>query len=118
MQRQIVVAVLTTFCVAACANAPPPIARNLPSVFAAAQPVFNQRVKERFPVGSHEQTLLAELRREGFTLSPKNVAPTPSKSEAVYTVHRVACRRDWRILWSANDGKITAISGRYGAACL
>jgi hypothetical protein len=118
MQRQITFAVLATVCVTACANAPPPIGRNLPSAFAAAQPVFNQRVKERFHVGSDEQTLLAELRREGFTLSPKNVAPPPSKSEAVYTVHQVACRLDWRILWSANDGKITAISGRYGAACL
>lgn len=119
MLRPLTFAIFIVVCLSACADPPPPIGRDLPSNFVDAQPVFNQRVKDRFPVGSDEQALIGELRREGFALNAESIAPpSPFKSVAEYTAHQIGCRLDWTILWSAKNGNITSITGRYGAACL
>jgi hypothetical protein len=48
----------------ACFDSPPAIGSHLPGTFAVASDALNQRVKERFPVGSGESALRAELKRE------------------------------------------------------
>jgi hypothetical protein len=117
--RQIIGAVLLSLCVSSCAVPPPPIGRDLPSTVADARPAFDQRVRERFAAGASEQDLIAELRREGFTLIPANGALPPFKSAATYTSHQsFACSIDWTVLWSAENGKLTAVAGQYHPICL
>ena len=114
--RRIVLAVAVTLVVSSCGS--PPIGRDLPWAFADAQPVFDQRVKERFPVGASEQQLVTELRKEGFNLDPKNVGRTEFKSAAAYELRGLPCTLYWTILWNAESGGITAIKGKYDSACL
>jgi hypothetical protein len=104
-------------CFSGCADSPPPIGRNLPSQFAEARPVFNQRVTERFPTGSSEQALVTELRREGFVLTAIS-PPDEYQSRATYTAGQIVCKATWTIVWGAADAKITAIAANYGAVCL
>lgn len=112
-----VLAVVVTLVVSSCGS-PPPIGRDLPSAFADARPVFDQRVKERFPVGASEQQLVTELRKEGFNLDPKNVGRTEFKSAAAYEARGWPCTLYWTILWNAESGSITAIKGKYDPTCL
>jgi hypothetical protein len=114
--------VALTLLLSGCAS-PPPIARGLPSAFAEARPVFDQRVRDRFPVGSAEADLQQELHRQGFTVSKTGGERAPhylvayefaaSRSEGT-----LACKLTWTIYWSAEAGKIANVAGDYGATCL
>jgi hypothetical protein len=111
-------AVVVAFSVSSC-DAVPPIARDLPSTLADLQPAFDQRVKERFPVGASEQEIVAELRDEGFTpLDPKKWKLGTFASVAAYEARRFPCVFDWTIYWSAENGKIAAIKGGFFSGCL
>jgi hypothetical protein len=90
----------------------PKIARDLPSVVAAARPAFDRRVKSRFPLGSQESALLNELRIEGFTITSTNPA------SAALTVHHLACNLRYSIRWRAENRKITSVAGDYDPSCL
>lgn len=100
---------------------PPPIGRDLPPEFAKANPIFNQHVKARFPVGSSESAMIMELRREHFKIGPLNPARPPDKYE--FWASRSAtitfgCGVEWDIFWTAKDDVITTIDGGYGDNCL
>ena len=116
--RQTVLVVLTALTLSACASSPPPIGRGLPAAFAAARPVFDKRVKERFPVGSDEGSLLAELDREAFTVTAAKDPTKRYRFSATYEVHQLACNLSWTIWWNAEKSTITDIAGDYGATCL
>jgi hypothetical protein len=79
---------------------------------------FESRVQLRFPVGSREADMLAELEREKFkTLSQdKSVSRYPFK--AYRDLPGLPCRRVWRIQWNSEAGKIVDIDGDYSATCL
>lgn len=122
MRARLVALVLIAMEVASCAGRPPPqLGRNLPRAFAAARPVFNERVRARFPVGSGEQQMLVELQRQGFRVSadPANLAtPTPYEHKATYESRNIACNIRWSVRWNSTAGKITADMGDFGASCL
>lgn len=62
---------------AACKDESPQIGRDLPNLFAEARPIFDQRVKRRFPTGSFESELLGELSREKFTVTSLDQKSSP-----------------------------------------
>src|SRR5215470_14150116 len=99
---------ITATSVCACVGNPPRIARGLPENYAQARPAFDQRVKERFPIGSTEAALVAELRRERF-----QIRETTQPRSATRDVGQLVCRRTYVVDWSASDGKIAGISGNY-----
>jgi hypothetical protein len=70
--------------VSGCAVSQPQIGRNLPSAFDDANRAFDARVDERFPIGSSEDTLVAELKREGFKVSENTTDPATFKFFALY----------------------------------
>jgi len=110
--------VLVAVSVASCADdPPPPMGRNL------GWSAFDRRVQERFPIGANEQELLAELRKERFrlevgTTSLHYPAPGQFKSSATYTAVTMFCKTSWTILWSTDNGRITAIAGDVFPVCL
>jgi hypothetical protein len=104
--------------VSGCAVSQPQIGRNLPSAFDDANRAFDARVDERFPIGSSEDTLVAELKREGFKVSENTTEAATFKFFALYDAPGLPCRLFWKVLWTSDDGKITAIAGRYSGVCL
>jgi hypothetical protein len=118
MRRHIVLAALTAVSLSACANSPPPIGRGLPSAFADARPVFDKRVRERFPVGTDAGQLLAELHREAFTITETSNPQNRYRFSATYEAHQLVCNLSWTISWNAEKSMITDIAGGYGATCL
>jgi len=95
-----------------CTNTTPPIAQGLPISFGPTSE-FPTRLRERFPVGSSEQAVVAELRAEGFTIQP-----AAHTSTAVYEASRFPCRNVWKVEWAAEAQKITTITGEARAICL
>jgi hypothetical protein len=115
--RSVVVALLC-FGVAACTKPTPPIAQGLPKDFGPT-PYFDGRVKERFPIGSNEVSLLAELRDERFEIKETNELSSDYRLSARYEVQNFPCTETWTVLWTAEQGRITDIKGRYsGQICL
>ena len=110
-------AALAVLSLSSCADSRPPIGSGLPWDIAEGRSAFNQRVTDRFPVGSSEQALLTELRRERFTVTaiPQ---PDPYQSRAAYTAHQIVCAATWTVVWRSEDGTIAAIAGGYGTVCL
>jgi hypothetical protein len=94
-----------------CSAQPPDIGRGASSNYA-----FNERVQQRFPVGSDESVLVAALRREQFRIEP---APSkPGRFVARFEAEGLPCKRTWTLLWSTDQRKISDIEARYGEICL
>lgn len=109
---------LMTLLLAGCSDPTPPIGRDLPKTFAPNAPDFDNRVKQRFPIGSDDGKLLDELQRERFVITE---APDPSSHyphSALYEGNDRACKESWTIQWAAKDGKIAAIEGRFSQVCM
>jgi hypothetical protein len=100
----------------ACANSPPAIGSHLPGTFAVASDVFDRRIKSRFPVGSDETALRAELEREGFMITPDK--DSLLDFVARYHANELICGADWVIRWSGSNGKIVNIEAIYKEVCL
>ena len=100
----------------ACMDAPPPIGGHLPGVFKEASDAFDQRVKQRFAIGTDEAVLRGELAREKFVV--KRDPGSPFSFTATYTANELVCRADWRIGWSEFAGKIATIGADYAEICL
>jgi hypothetical protein len=115
---QMTLAVLWVFLLPACSDSTPPIGRGLPKTFAPTAPDFDIRVKQRFPVGSDEGKLLAELRNERFTIQDIHEPSSRYGRSALYESHDVACKASWTIRWAAEQGKITDIEGSARQVCL
>jgi hypothetical protein len=111
-------ALLLILLASGCAVRIPDLGRNLPSDFADANHAFDARIQDRFPIGSSEAALLTELEQEGFVVSDSTVDPATYKSVAIYDRPGLPCRLTWRVFWSSEDSKISAISGHYGGVCL
>jgi len=116
-RQRLVLVIVATLCVSSCVDGPPEIGRELPRSFEQARPVFDQRVKARFPVGSDETRLLAELRRQHFVVRPSS--PLSRYPNAVtYKAHQLVCNVSWTVSWRAEAGRIKEIAGDYGDVCL
>jgi hypothetical protein len=117
MRRNIPLVILTALCVSACVDSPPELGSGLPTNFQQARPYFDQRVKERFPVGSDETRLLAALHRQHFAISQSgNSSGYPNSAR--YEANQIVCKLTWIISWSAEEGRIKEIAGDYGDVCL
>jgi hypothetical protein len=92
------------------------IGSHLPGTFAVASDVFDQRIKARFPVGSDEAALRAELGREGFAI--RRDKDLPLDSYARCHANELVCAADWVIRWNRVDGKIANIEVTYKEVCL
>jgi hypothetical protein len=115
--RSVGLSAAAVFSLAACTTKPPPIARGLPSNIQDARQAFSERVPTRFPVGSAETDLRAELQRQHFTIRTAG----PYRARYQFTAimdHPGFCRQTWVILWSAQTNQITDIAGDYSETCL
>lgn len=117
MHRNLPLLIVAALCVTSCVDGPPEIGNRLPQNFAQARPVFDERVKARFPVGSEETRLVAELRRQHFKIQPPGVGPRYASS-ARYDASQIVCRVSWIISWSAEQGRVKEIAGDYAEVCL
>ena len=107
--------VIVAMLLSACSAQPPPMARNLATRDTSH---FDERVRQRFPVGSDENRLEAELRNERFSIAEIHDPANRYQMSARHEVNSMICREDWTILWSAEEGKITGIEGRIQDTCL
>jgi hypothetical protein len=114
-------AILLAFCAVSalgCANPVPQLARGLPRGLSPTSD-FDQRIRERFPIGSEESNLSGELHRERFSIRSATNLDGVYQFAGYYDHHELPCRESWTVLWSAERGKITAVGGRYsGEICL
>ncbi len=109
----------------------PPIGKGLAGDDRAADVQFNERVKQRFPEGSQESALVAELQLEKFVIQPITTdTPRYSKTHVDWQfmarypkgyemplTSATGCRH-WDVFWRAEDGKIVAIHGRFSEGCI
>jgi hypothetical protein len=95
----------------ACSDMPPSIAKDLHGDAYTISAALDQRAKARFPVGSSESVLRAELARERFVVRPRSDSDTSFM--ATYEHSDFTCRVDWTIHWRAEEGKIEDIGAKY-----
>jgi hypothetical protein len=107
--------VIVAMLLSACSEQPPPMGRNLARRDTSH---FDERVRQRFPVGSDENQLEAELRNEQFSIAEIHDPANRYQLSALHEVNSVACREDWTIQWTAEEGKIMGIEGRIRDICL
>jgi hypothetical protein len=118
IHRQIALAILSLLAISACTSSTPPIARDLPRSFGPTAD-FDRRIQQRFPAGSDETVLVAELRLEQFSIDETRDPSGTYRHLAHYKRQDLACRTSWEILWNGERGRITQIEGRYsGEICL
>jgi hypothetical protein len=96
---------------------PPPIARGLPNNLEEARRAFSERVRTRFPAGSAETELRAELKRQRFSIRTEDASHAPYQFAAIVDIPGI-CRNIWVIRWSAQSNQITNIAGNYSEFCL
>jgi hypothetical protein len=111
-----IVALFGAIALAGCKDLPPPIGDDLPEGANAASAAFDQRVKARFPAGSDEGVLRAELVRERFVIRTSEDAPPTFI--ATYEHSDITCRVDWTIQWREDGGRIVDIGAKYLPTCL
>jgi hypothetical protein len=116
MRSQSLFAALAMLLSAACSNSEPPIGRGLPKTFGYT-PAFEERLRQRFPIGSDEQKLLVEIRSEKFRIQEVKDPSAPQRFSARYDASEGACREEWTIQWAAEQGKITDITGLNRQIC-
>ena len=109
MRRTILLAILVIPALQGCGTSPPPVARGLGHVGSEPYAAWDQRVRERFPLGSDEKALLTELRRQHFVING---------TRASFRSNDFVCAQSWGIRWSAADNRITDVVGEHGSACL
>lgn len=97
----------------------PPIARDLPSDFAKGERVFAARVAARYPLGSPEQFIRSDLRRQGFNIDKAHPSRGPRKWEARVSRFNGCGGTEWIIKWRADlQGRLSEVRTIYGATCL
>jgi hypothetical protein len=100
-------------------NLGPSIGWNLPSDPDRAQQVFDQRVHERYPIGSSEAALVSDLRGQGFGISDNRQSPLERFRKFAIDCSYISIvpGHTWEILWTAVDGRITDIGAIFIQSC-
>lgn len=88
----------------------PEIGRDLPATYAEGEVVFNQRIRQRFPLGSSEASMVSELQRQGFRRLPAY----GDFEDMTFTRSEVVTETLWSVRWRARETRITEIWGIYG----
>jgi hypothetical protein len=117
MRRHITFTALATVSLSGCSLAVPPIAQGGPKNVELVTPYFDSRIKQRFPVGSDEKELRAELHRERFRISATNDPQVGYQYIAIYRENGV-CKVSWAVRWNADQGTITSTTAAYTQTCL
>lgn len=92
---------------------PVPLTAGLRGTWAAASAELDGRVKAKFPLGSSDTDMGAELVHQGFSRQDWNSSPN-EEHEAVRHEDNIVCRKAARIHWRVNnEGRLTAIRGEY-----
>jgi hypothetical protein len=116
--RRTILAAGAAVLLCACATPTPPIAHGLPRMFGPSSD-FDVRIKQRFPVGSSEGELVAELHAEKFALTEMHDPSSEYRRMAHFEAQNFPCKESWTVRWAADRGKITDIEGRNsGDLCL
>lgn len=104
---------LSQIFVTACESGTPEIARGLPSTYTDAEPIFDARLKARFPPGTTEHKLLDELGQQGFPMPPSRWRD--GIASTTFTRNELISKTIWSVRWRARDARITEIWGVHGA---
>lgn len=114
-----ILAVTIVVGLSACQGSPPLLAKNIPGgTWGDVSSAFNARVQSRFPPGSSEADMEAELKREHFESEARDTSDSPFRFSALRDLPGLVCRRFWTIEWNSDAGKIAEIKGSYGGVCL
>jgi hypothetical protein len=89
----------------------PPIAQGMQSGFEQGDALFKERVRSRYPIGTSERTLIGDLQRQGFTLSP-------DRSHADLKRFIGCGDKVWSVRWRAHGGKVAEVIGLFYPNCL
>ena len=92
-----------------------PLTAGLQGKWADMSAQFNRRVQQRFPVGSPEQAMTDELRREGFVREDWAYQVRNSQGAvAIRYEPNFVCNQGAIVSWRADpEGHITSIHGEY-----
>ena len=91
----------------------PPLARGLPSKVLEAEPLFDRRVKARYPVGTPEEAVMGELGAQGFRPVGGTDGPAGYR-DLTFRRKRFPFTTLWSVRWRARAGKIEEIWGVHG----
>jgi hypothetical protein len=92
-------------------SGPPPIARNMLPMAGTISPSWSRRLRERFPIGSPERSLIETLRHERFEVDAAHHA-------AGFGWARYPCVYTLTVAWRADEvGRVRAIQGGLLNAC-
>lgn len=86
--------------------------------FAAGERELNERVRTRFPPGSSEAAMIAELHRQGFRTDPIERDERGLWHSATFERHDLVCIIIWSVRWRSQGQRITEIWAVYGGQCL
>lgn len=86
--------------------------------FAIGERELNERVRARFPVGSSEAAMAAELHRQGFSTDPIERDERGIWHSATVERHELVCIIIWSVRWRSQGQRITEIWAVYGSQCL
>ena len=113
MRPELTLAVCTALLLSACGNGhpTPPIARGLPKA-PGPTPDFDARLRQRFPIGSGESELLAELHAEDFAIREIRDPSGQTRRTAYYESIVFPCKETWTVSWVAEQGRVTGIEGK------
>ncbi|WP_263588941.1 hypothetical protein [Sphingopyxis sp. GC21] len=87
----------------------PEITRDLPATYAEGGPIFDARLKARFPLGTAENAIIEELERQGFSIKEG-----PHGRFATFVEKKLIVSNIWNVGWEAENGAVSKIWGVYG----
>jgi hypothetical protein len=94
----------------------PAIAATLPGEETDFNQELDERIRERFPIGTSEETLILYLSGEGF--SPEWRRREDANAGA-FVWNGLICQKIVRIFWRADErGLLTQVNGTYQSQCL
>ncbi len=100
---------------------PPPVPDLLQGLGESSAPgsqeAFLARLDQRFPKGSSESTMIAELLRQGFKLRKDARPPAHEASYELGASINDRCRRSGSVRWTAESDRISEINGGYSQHC-
>jgi hypothetical protein len=94
----------------------PEIAATLPGDESQFGPELDVKVKERFPLGTADKDLIAELAQQGFTPEWRE---RDYANAASFVWTGVLCTKIVRVIWRADSaGALTQVDGSYQSQCV
>jgi len=94
----------------------PEIVATLPGDESAFSQEFNDRLRQRFPIGSSEDKLLGFLASENFVPDWRR---RDDPNASFFVQSGLICQREARVYWRADAaGILIEVRGSYGSQCL